>query len=136
MKQHKTAIALAFVALLAMAGAQAEDVPAANPYSGDADAIKKGKSDYRSTCSLCHGGKADGAGERASSARTPADLRKFSKGFQKYVEIVKAGVQAPGREIKDMPAWDGVLDDQTLYRIGAYLETLAMEGANWKEGAK
>jgi len=33
-----------------------------------------------------------------------------------------------------MPAWDGVLDDQTIYQIGAYLETLAMDGANWKQG--
>jgi hypothetical protein len=33
-----------------------------------------------------------------------------------------------------MPAWAGVLDDQTIYQIGAYLETLAIEGADWKEG--
>jgi hypothetical protein len=32
-----------------------------------------------------------------------------------------------------MPAWGGVLKDDDIYRIGAYLETLAMEGANWKE---
>ena len=83
-----------------------------------------------------HGGKADGAGERASSAKTPADLRKFNKGFKKYVQITKEGVQTAGREIKDMPAWGGVIDDKTILNIGAYLETLAMEGANWKEGVK
>lgn len=114
----------------------AEDVPDANPLSGDAAAIRSGKSDYRAICSVCHGGKADGAGERASSAKTPADLRKFNKGFKKYMEIVKNGVQTPGREIKDMPAWGGVLDDPTLIKIGAYLETLGAEGANWKEGVK
>jgi len=29
-----------------------------------------------------------------------------------------------------------VLDDKTIYEIGAYLETLALEGANWKEGVR
>jgi mono/diheme cytochrome c family protein len=127
-------IAALMIALFAT-GARADEVPATNPFSGDKAAIRSGLSDYRAICSVCHGGKADGAGERASSARTPADLRKFNKGFRKYVEISKNGVQAPGREIKDMPAWGGVLDDNTLYKIGAYLETLAMEGANWKEGS-
>ena len=130
-------IKLAIVAALGISNAAfAEDIPDANPFSGDAAAIRSGKSDYRAICSVCHGGKADGAGERASSAKTPADLRKFNKGFKKYVEISKNGVQTAGREIKDMPAWGGVLDDNTLYKIGAYLETLAMEGANWKEGVK
>jgi hypothetical protein len=32
--------------------------------------------------------------------------------------------------------WNGVLDDKTIYEIGAYLETLALEDANWKEGVK
>lgn len=124
------------LALPVWQSASAEDVPDVNPLSGDAAAIRSGKSDYRAICSVCHGGKADGAGERASSAKTPADLRKFNKGFKKYMELVKNGVQTPGREIKDMPAWGGVLDDPTLLKIGAYLETLAMEGANWKEGVK
>ena len=136
MKQQKTARALILAALLGAAAASAEDVPTANPKSGDATAIRKGKSDYRAICALCHGGKADGAGERGTGASTPADLRKFSKGFQRYLQIVKEGVQKPGREIKDMPAWGGVIDDDTILNIAAYLETLAIEGANWKEGAK
>lgn len=137
MRHLVNTIALGFVLALPICQfASAEDVPDANPLSGDGAAIRSGKSDYRAICSVCHGGKADGAGERASSAKTPADLRKFNKGFKKYVEITKNGVQTAGREIKDMPAWGGVLDDATLYKIGAYLETLAMEGANWKEGVK
>ena len=135
MRKLINSFAISLVVTLASAGmVMAEDVPDVNPLSGDAAAIRSGKSDYRAICSVCHGGKADGAGERASSAKTPADLRKFKKGFKKYVEITKNGVQTAGREIKDMPAWGGVLDDDTLYKIAAYLETLAMEGANWKEG--
>jgi mono/diheme cytochrome c family protein len=44
---------------------------------------------------------------------------------------VKIGRDVPGRALK-MPAWGGVLSDQQIYQIGAYLETLAKEGANWR----
>ncbi len=108
---------------------RADEVPEVNPLSGDAKAIAAGKSWYRGVCSLCHGGRADGQGERG----TGADLRKFELGFRRFVETVKNGRQVPGRT-QGMPAWGGVLDDKTIYEIGAYLETLAMEGANWKEG--
>jgi mono/diheme cytochrome c family protein len=126
---------LAVAALLtSIAGfAVAEDVPATNPYSGDQAAIKSGKSDFRSICALCHGGNADGRGERAPA--NTADLRKFDKGFRRFVDIVSNGVQRPGREIKDMPAWGAVLDTKTIYNIGAYLETVGLDGSNWKEGA-
>lgn len=111
--------------------AKAEDLPDVNPLSGDEKAIKEGKSWFRGVCALCHGGRADGAGERG----TGADLRKFDKGYKLYVETVKHGREVPGRN-QNMPAWGGVLDDKQINQIGAYLETLAIEGANWKEGVK
>lgn len=116
---------------LALPLAYADDLPDVNPLSGDQKAINAGKSWYRGVCALCHGGKADGAGERGNGA----DLRKFEKGYKLYVETVKNGRKVPGRS-QEMPAWNGVLDDKTINEIGAYLETLAMEGANWKEGVK
>jgi mono/diheme cytochrome c family protein len=123
-------IALVIAGAVFATAAWADEVPAANPMSGDEQAIKEGRSWYRNTCSLCHGGRADGAGERGNGA----DLRKFSRGFRAYVETVKKGRNTTGRT-QAMPAWDGVIDDKTIYQIGAYLETLAIEGANWKEGA-
>ena len=38
-----------------------------------------------------------------------------------------------GRPDKMMPPWDGVLDGEQISQIGAYLETLAVPGANWKD---
>ena len=111
------------------AASWADEIPEVNPLSGDPKAIASGKSWYRGVCSLCHGGRADGQGERGNGA----DLRKFELGFRRYVETVKNGRQVQGRT-QGMPAWNGVIDDKTIYEIGAYLETLAMEGANWKEG--
>ena len=111
------------------AASWADEIPEVNPMSGDPKAIASGKSWYRGVCSLCHGGRADGQGERGNGA----DLRKFDLGFRRYVETVKNGRQVQGRT-QGMPAWNGVIEDKTIYEIGAYLETLAIEGANWKEG--
>lgn len=121
----------ALITALALPLAYADDLPDVNPLSGDQKAINAGKSWFRGVCALCHGGKADGAGERGNGA----DLRKFEKGYKAYVETVKNGRKVAGRS-QEMPAWNGVLDDKTINEIGAYLETLAMEGANWKEGVK
>jgi mono/diheme cytochrome c family protein len=122
------ASAIAACALAVPAPAE-EEIPESNPLSGDPKAIASGKSWYRGVCALCHGGRADGAGERGNGA----DLRKFEKGFRAYVQTVKNGRKVPGRT-QEMPAWGAVLEDKTIYEIGAYLETLAMDGANWKEG--
>jgi mono/diheme cytochrome c family protein len=111
-------------------GARAEEIPGANPLSGDQKAIAEGRSWFRATCSVCHGGRADGAGERGQGA----DLRVFNKGFRRFVETVKDG-RDTGRTMR-MPAWGKVLSDQQIYQIGAYLETLAIQGANWKEPAR
>lgn len=113
--------------------ARADDTPVAtqNPLSGDEKAIASGKSWFRGICALCHGGRADGAGERGNGA----DLRKFNKGYAKFVETVKNGRTVQGRS-QYMPAWGAVLDDKQINEIGAYLETLAIEGANWKEGVR
>jgi mono/diheme cytochrome c family protein len=48
---------------------------------------------------------------------------------------VLEGRQQPGRTMA-MPAWKGVLKNDDIYKIGAYLETMAIDGANWKEGNK
>ena len=135
MNKKRLILALCVAGYIAtMAGsslAQADEIPDANPLSGNEKAIAAGKSWFRGVCALCHGGRADGAGERG----TGADLRKFDKGFRIYVETVKNGRNIPSRS-QNMPAWNGVLDDKTIYEIGAYLETLALEDANWKEGVK
>ncbi|MBI3629097.1 MAG: c-type cytochrome [Candidatus Rokubacteria bacterium] len=103
--------------------------PDKNPLSRDRTAIGEGRVWYRNVCGVCHGGRADGAGDRGQGA----DLRVFNKGLKKFVETVKAGRET-GRAMK-MPAWGGVLTDETIYQIGAYLETLAKNGANWGKPA-
>ena len=126
--RHLTIAAILLAIASATSTARAGEIPLTNPMSGDEKAIKEGKSWFRNTCSPCHGGRADGAGERG----TAADLRVFNKGFRKFVYTVQHGKDT-GRTMT-MPAWGAVLDEKTIFQIGAYIETLAIEGANWKEG--
>ncbi len=102
------------------------EVPATNPFSGDEKAIKEGKSWFLAVCAPCHGPRANGAAERGPSG---ADLRVFKRGFEQYVHIVKNGRET-GR-IGKMPSWGKVLSEELIFQIGAFLETLAIEGAYW-----
>ena len=119
---------LAFDAgLVAQRLAHAEsEVPVTNPFSGDEKAIKEGRSWFMAVCAPCHGPRANGAAERGPSG---ADLRTFKRGFEQYVHTVKNGRE--GR-IGKMPRL-GYLSDEQIFQIGAFLETLATEGAHWGE---
>lgn len=97
-----------------------------NPFSGDQAAIAEGMTAFRGGfCANCHGMNANGGGRGAPNA---ANLQKYKRGYAAYVKTVKEGY-------KTMPAWGGgsMLDDATIDKIGAWLETLAKPEANWKE---
>lgn len=100
-------------------------VASSNPLSGDPEAIGLGKQLYFNWCVQCHGAKADGDSPRFG--KYAGDLRKFWRGYAEFLNTVKNG--RPG---KQMPPWKQFMDDDTIAKLGAYLETLAVEGANWK----
>ena len=100
-------------------------VPSSNPLTGDPEAIEAGRKLYGTWCSQCHGGKADGVSRFGKYA---ADLRKFHLGYTEFARIT-----VEGRTERRMPPWDGVLDGEQISQIGAYLETLAVKGANWED---
>lgn len=120
-----------FAALaLALAGptatqAIAEDnaYPKKNPLAGDQAAIEEGARLYFKWCVACHGKHADGVSRFGDYA---ADLRKFWRGYPEFVRIVLVGITD-----RQMPPWGGVLDEDEIAQIGAYLETLQLEGAQW-----
>ena len=99
-------------------------VPSSNPLSGDPEAIDLGKRLYFTWCVQCHGPKANGESRFGKYA---GNLTMFWRGYKEFVVIVKNG-----RTGKQMPPWKTVLDDDNIAKIGAYLETQAAEGANWK----
>jgi mono/diheme cytochrome c family protein len=98
--------------------------PSSNPLSGDSEAIDTGKQLYYTWCVQCHGHKANGESRFGKYA---GDLTRFWRGYKEFVVIVKNG-----RTDKMMPPWKEVLDDDNIAKVGAFLETLAEDGANWK----
>ena len=99
-------------------------VESSNPLSGNPEAIELGKKLYFTWCVQCHGHKANGESRFGKYA---GDLTRFWRGYPEFVVIV-----TNGRPKKMMPPWKEVLDEDNISKIGAYLETLAVEGANWK----
>ena len=95
----------------------------ANPMSGDEDSIKNGKKLYRGMCARCHGRK----GEGSKRVEGIGDLREFNGGYYFYQAMT---VNGAGK----MPPFAGILSTGDVDDIGAYLETIAVEGANWAEG--
>ena len=134
-------VAAAAVAVLGMAGtvvvAAEQDKPAAtteaqpikkvpsgNPRSGDPEAIDTGKTLYFTWCVQCHGIHANGESRFGKYA---GNLTIFPWGYTEFIKIVKKG-----RVQMMMPPWEEVMDEEAMSNIGAYLETLALEGANWQ----
>ena len=102
-----------------------EDRRSPNPLSGDPEAEAAGRTIYRANCAFCHGMNADGRGRGLPNS---ADLRKFKRGYTRFVRTVKEGY-------KTMPPWGsmGALTDEEIDRVGAYLETLAGRRADWSD---
>lgn len=112
------------VVFAAMGQDEKKAVSSSNPVSGDPDAIGQGRALYFKFCASCHGPHADGESRFGKYA---ADLRKFSLGYSQFVITVQNG-----RTGKQMPPWKEYLTEQQISQIGAYLETLAIEGADWR----
>lgn len=90
----------------------------ANPYSGNKLAIEIGSSGYNQNCARCHG-------LQVISGGLAPDLRYLEKGpigDEWYLERVRNGATING--ITKMPAFEGVLSQEALWAIRAYIESL------------
>ena len=99
------------------------------PFWGRAQSATEGQKLYMAYCSSCHGdkGRGDGAAGKALPVK-PADhtdgnvMNSFSDEF--LVTIISKGVAAVGKS-SFMPAWGGVLKDNQLQDLLAYLRSIA-----------
>ena len=110
------------VACLGLTGvASAEEakveVAVANPFAGRVDLIPKGKTLFNVHCSHCHGPNAV-QGERKR------DLRRLSRRYKDRMPTVFYQTATTGRVTKGMPSWKGILEDETLWKIFTFLETV------------
>lgn len=89
-----------------------------NPYVGDAKAIAIGKYAYSENCARCHG--LDGV-----SGGIAPDLRALDDGIegdQWFMERIRGGAVRNGNVY--MPPFEGVLNQEAMWSIRAYLITL------------
>ena len=97
-----------------------EDGQLTNPYAGQAEIVEEGGSLLNQYCSHCHGPYAV-QGERAR------DLRRLNLRYgDNMISTFYTTVQ-DGRMQKGMPYWKGILDDDVIWKIYTFLQTVQIE---------
>jgi len=90
------------------------DLPAANPYEGDAAAVAEGKQTFDTICMACH--KPDGSGLVGPSLVDP--YWKYGSSDAEQFETV-----AKGRPL-GMPPWEAQLGVEKIWKVIAYVNSL------------
>ena len=90
-----------------------------NPYVGNAEAIEIGASAYNQNCARCHGLQAISGGIAPDLRELPSD----AEGDEWYVMRVRNGAIRNG--ITYMPSFEGLLSQEALWAIRAWLLTVA-----------
>jgi len=78
----------------------------ANPFAGDREKIHEGLNLYRRRCKICHGNR---GGRGPNLFATPLGAHDF---LQTVME---------GRDGTQMPAWEGKLTEEQIWKILAYI---------------
>ena len=97
-----------------------EDGQLTNPYARQAEVIEEAGSLFNQYCSHCHGPYAI-QGERARDLRR-LHLRYGDSMISTYYTTVQ-----DGRMQKGMPYWKGILDDDVVWKIYTFLQTVQIE---------
>lgn len=111
-------------------GKQRQNPPAeyanvTNPFAGNAEASTAGQQLYTTNCASCHGDQAAGDGPAAASLTPkPANLQQTAKETEPPYQhwVIAKGGAAAGLS-SSMPAFEGTLSDDDIWRIVTYLET-------------
>jgi mono/diheme cytochrome c family protein len=102
--------------------ARADDpaVVVKNPYEGDADRVAVGRGLFNQYCAHCHG-------PNAFSPDPPRDLRRLKSRYGENMANLFHFTVQQGRPDKGMPSWMGRLDDETLWTIFTFLQSVQAE---------
>jgi len=107
-----------------LAGLPAADRAKTNPLSGQQEAIAAGRSEYMSMCFVCHGAAGKGDGPAAAATPTkPSDLSDPARAGL-LSDGDRFGVMRNGIPGTSMPASGANLNDDQVWRILSYVETL------------
>jgi polar amino acid transport system substrate-binding protein len=92
-------------------------VPAENTPSVDTAAAARGRALFNSNCSHCHGAN-------AASPETRTDLRRLRRRYGTQTDEVFSTTVRDGRPEKGMPLWKGVLSDDDLAAVKAFVDSV------------
>jgi cytochrome c-550 PedF len=92
-----------------------------NPYRGNADAIELGASAYNQNCARCHGLGAVSGGIAPDLRLLPVD----DEGDEWFIYRARNGAIRNG--VTYMPKFEGILSQEALWAIRAWLETKHVE---------
>jgi cytochrome c-550 PedF len=109
-----------------------------NPFSGQAEAIKIGTSAFAENCARCHGLQAQSGGiapDLRLLDRDCLDIKNEVKKKACYTDIdqyflvsIRHGKVRNGAVY--MPPFEGILNQEAMWAIKSYLETLRMAAVN------
>lgn len=94
-----------------------EDWKERNPYTGNAEAIRIGDSAYNQNCARCHGLGAISGGIAPDLRYLPLD----AEGDEIFMMRIRNGATRDGRVY--MPPFEGILPQEAMWAIRAWLET-------------
>ncbi len=102
-----------------------------NPYRGHAEAIKVGASAYNQNCARCHGLEAISGGIAPDLRKLDNDCTSLKVDAKKKACVVEVDQYFASSVYKGkvrngavyMPPFDGILNQEAVWAIKAYLET-------------
>jgi len=94
-----------------------------NPFRGDASAVAAGRTLFNTHCSHCHS-------PNAANPEPRTDLRRLSTRYGAHADQVFYTTVTQGRPTKGMPPWGPALDEDTIWKIKTFLESVQRSDAN------
>lgn len=92
-----------------------------NPYRGDKEAIRIGDSAYNQNCARCHGLSGISGGIAPDLRYLPPE----DEGDEIFMMRIRDGATRDGRVY--MPPFEGILSQEAMWSIRAWLETISEE---------
>jgi mono/diheme cytochrome c family protein len=102
---------------------------ALNPIPPTADNIADGREHFAHHCGICHGLDGQGTGVPFAAKMSPPVADLSSKDVQDYADGQIKWVIENGLDPSGMPAWNGLLSDEEMWKIVDYIRHLPAKGS-------
>jgi polar amino acid transport system substrate-binding protein len=88
-----------------------------NPFKGDADAVRAGRSVFNQHCAHCHS-------PNAMNPEPRTDLRRLKRRYGDNMGNVALQTITDGRVANGMPPWKEILSEEAIWKIMTFLESV------------